>query len=138
MPAVLLDTNVYSYVANKHSIGRLYEKHLKGKQQALCFVVVAELLAGAEHRAWGPAKRGDLETNIKLHTVIPYDIGVCRVWASLRRVKNVDGSVRTVPDNDCWIAACAIHHNIPLVSHNRKHFQGLPGLQLLCEAPPLP
>jgi hypothetical protein len=42
---------------------------------------------------------------------------------------------RFVADNDMWIAASAVRHNVPLVSHNRDHFEGIPGLVLISEAP---
>jgi predicted nucleic acid-binding protein len=136
MSAVLLDTNVFSYVLKKHALATLYDKHLDGKQQTLCFAVVAELLQGAKLRGWGPANVAKLEESIHTVTIIPYDIGVCRAWASLCDAKNPDGSSRTFENNDRWIAACALHHNIPLISHNRIHFEGIPGLHLISEAPP--
>ena len=40
-----------------------------------------------------------------------------------------------IADNDLWIAAFALRHSIPLVSNNRRHFQRVPGLTLICEAP---
>jgi predicted nucleic acid-binding protein len=80
---VLLDTNIFSYVLNGHDIAKLYEKHLDGQQQTLCFAVVAELIQGARKRGWGPAKVARLESSIKTLTVIPYDVGVCRAWADL-------------------------------------------------------
>jgi predicted nucleic acid-binding protein len=38
-------------------------------------------------------------------------------------------------DNDLWIAALAVRHSVPLVSNNRTHFQRVPGLVLISEAP---
>ena len=40
--------------------------------------------------------------------------------------------------NDLWIAACARRHGIPIVSNNRKHFEGIPGITLISEAPSPP
>jgi tRNA(fMet)-specific endonuclease VapC len=134
MGAVLLDANVFSYVLNRHSLAALYYKHLDGKQQTLCFAVVAELLQGAQLCNWGEAKIARLEESIRTVTVIPYDLGVCRAWANLCDVRTPDGSKRNFSNNDRWIAACAIHHDIPLVSHNRKHFEGIPKLRLISEA----
>lgn len=135
MSAVLLDTDVFSYVLKKHPLARLYDKHLDGQQQALCFAVVAELLQGAKILHWGPPRIAQLEEQLHTVTIIPYDIGVCRAWAGLWDAKNPDGSSRSFGNNDRWIAACAIHHGIPLVSHNRKHFAGITGLTLISEAP---
>src|SRR5690242_15610751 len=81
MGAVLLDTNVFSYILNKHSIAALYDRHLDGQQQTLCVAVVGELREGAAKKKWGPAKVARLESSISTLTVIPYDMDVCRVWA---------------------------------------------------------
>ena len=43
-----------------------------------------------------------------------------------------------IPDNDLWIAACAIRHSVVLVSNNRRHFQNIPELSLLSLAPEVP
>jgi predicted nucleic acid-binding protein len=134
MSAVLLDTNVFSYVLKKHILAARYDKHLDGKQQTLCFAVVAELLQGAQMRNWGATSIASLEGSFHTVTIIPYDLGVCRAWASLCRARNPDGSARTFENNDRWIAACALHHDLPLISHNRAHFEGIPGLRLISEA----
>jgi tRNA(fMet)-specific endonuclease VapC len=42
---------------------------------------------------------------------------------------------RQTRDNDLWIAATAIRHSIPLISHNRKHYDDIPGLVLISETP---
>ena len=42
---------------------------------------------------------------------------------------------RLVADNDLWIAASAVRHSIPRISNNRAHFDGIPGLVLISEAP---
>lgn len=134
MGAILLDTNVFSYVLKRHALAALYDKHLDGQQQTLCFAVVAELLQGARLRHWGAESIARLEESIRTVTVIPYDLGVCRAWASLCEVRTPDGSLRTFENNDRWIAACAIHHDIPLVTHNRRHFEGIPKLRFISEA----
>jgi predicted nucleic acid-binding protein len=40
---------------------------------------------------------------------------------------------RILGDNDCWIAACCVSHDLPLLTRNRKHFEPLEplGLDLL-------
>jgi predicted nucleic acid-binding protein len=56
---------------------------------------------------------------------IPY------TYARLRGQAAVSG--HTVPANDCWIAACCVSHDLPLLTRDRKHFEPLEplGLQLL-------
>ena len=38
---------------------------------------------------------------------------------------------QTVAPNDLWIATCAIHHSVALLTNNRKHFEMIPDLQLV-------
>jgi predicted nucleic acid-binding protein len=133
--AVLIDTDVFSYVLRRDPRANLYDKHLEGQQQFICFAVVAELLQGADKARWGDEKRSRLESAVRTVTVIPYDLAVCRAWAKLWDARNPDGSARTIGCSDRWIAACAIQHAIPLITHNRSHFEGLPGLHVISEAP---
>jgi predicted nucleic acid-binding protein len=38
---------------------------------------------------------------------------------------------RPLPVNDSWIAACCLHHDVPLVTHNPGDFAGIEGLRLI-------
>ncbi len=42
---------------------------------------------------------------------------------------------RVLTDNDLWIAALAVRHSVPLISNNLAHFERVPGLVLISEAP---
>jgi predicted nucleic acid-binding protein len=35
--------------------------------------------------------------------------------------------------NDAWIAACAVRHGIPLLTHNIRHFTHIPSLTVISE-----
>ena len=43
MPAVLLDTDVTSYLFKKDSRGRWYKQHLHGRERIVSFMTLAEL-----------------------------------------------------------------------------------------------
>ncbi len=130
---VLVDTDVFSFLMKGHTLAAQYEKHIKGKKPALSFVTVGELLTWSKHKGWGPAKIADLERRIGLTGVIPYDMALCQTYAELRAKLLSAG--RPIGDNDLWIAATAIRHSIPLLSHNRKHYDEIPGLVLISETP---
>jgi len=38
---------------------------------------------------------------------------------------------RSIGQNDLWIAAVAIHWNVPLVTRNRRHFEAIGGLRMI-------
>ncbi len=130
---MLVDTDVFSFLAKGHTLAAKYEKHVKGKKMALSFITVGELLTWPKYKGWGETKTKQLESRIARAGVIPYDEELCRVYGDVRAQTLKMG--RPVPDNDLWIAATAIRHSIPLISHNRKHYDEIPGLVLISETP---
>lgn len=130
----MLDTDVFSFFGKAgNKTAALYEKHVAGKTIALSFVTVGELLLWPRMRNWGPQKIADLQRRIRLAQVIPYDMPLCETYADLKEKITKAGS--PVPDNDLWIAATAVRHSLPLVTHNRRNFDDIPDLVLVCEAP---
>lgn len=130
--AVLVDTDVFSYLMNGTGYAALYRPHVEGKLIAVSFVTVGELYFGAKRKNWGEARIADLKDRLRIVTIVPYDERVCLVYAEIKAACEAKG--KTVADNDLWIAACAIRHSIPLVSNNFKHFNGIPGLVLRSES----
>jgi predicted nucleic acid-binding protein len=132
MDAVLLDTDVFSFL-NKQGDTRadLYRPHVKGKTIALSFITIGELFFWTVKRKWKPKRIASLERHIKAAVIVPYDLELCREFG---KVKFSLEAGRVVPANDLWIATCAIRHSIPLVTHNFKHFEGVPRLQIITEA----
>ncbi len=111
----------------------LYRKHVEGPVMAISFITVGELLYGARKKKWGPAKLADLNQRLRSVVIVPYDRELCSTYADLKARLQEAG--RSAGDNDLWIASCAVRHNIPLVSNNRSHYDHIPGLVLISEAP---
>lgn len=133
MDAVLLDTDVFSYLMkSKDSRADAYRPHVKGKTVAVSFITVGELYYGAEKKQWSAENRQNLEEKLKAVVIVPYDAELCRTFG---RIKASLPKGATVGTNDLWIASSAIRHAIPLVSNNRKHFEKIPGLRLISETP---
>ncbi len=61
-------------------------------------------------------------------TVLPYDIGIAKVFGSIRAHLEETGMI--LPDADIQIAATAIGHNLELVTGNLRHFKRIHGLTL--------
>ena len=129
--ARLLDTNIVSYVMKGGELARAYTPHLRGRLLAVSFVTVGELYFGAENARWGEKKRHQLEQTLRGFVVVPYDNEVARSYGRLMAAEKRAG--RTIAPNDGWIAACALRHQVPLVSHNAKHFQDIDALSLITE-----
>lgn len=135
MDAVLLDTDVFSYlIKGSDSRAELYRPHVKGKTIALSFVSVGELFAWSVKKNWSARRIADLEQRIKAAIVVPYDLDLCRRFGHLKAELMIAG--RSVPANDLWIAACALRHSVPLITHNGRHFNGIPGLTVITEVEP--
>ena len=132
--SVLLDTDVFSYLLKTGDRrGGLYQPHVQGKTIAVTFVTVGELLYGAAKKNWGKKKLALLQQRLRSAVIVPYDAQICRTYGTLKHTLRSSG--RVLADNDLWIAACALRHGLPLVSNNRKHFEGIPNLTLISEAP---
>ncbi len=84
--AVLLDTDVFSYLLNESDKrAEIYKKHVQNKTLAISFVTVGELHYGALKKKWGSRRLAVLNARMKAVVVIPYDIEICREYA---RIKN--------------------------------------------------
>jgi len=122
---------VFSYLGKSgDSRATLYRPHVTGKLTAISFVTVGELLFGAAKGNWNKTKVERLKARIRSAVVVPYDREVCEVYAE---IKASLPKGRTISDNDLWIAACAMRHSIPLITHNRRHFDDINGLVVISE-----
>ena len=128
---VIVDTNVVSYLMRGGSLAKRYRPHLQGRLSAIAFVTVGELYFGAEKAEWGANRRQDLETTLRSFIVVPYDQEVARCYARLLARRQREG--RPISPNDAWIAACAVRHGMPLVTHNARDFRGVESLELITE-----
>ncbi|MDH5511050.1 MAG: PIN domain-containing protein [Nitrospinota bacterium] len=97
---------------------------------AITFITVGELYYGAEKRGWGIDKRQHLETTLRNFVVIPYDHEIARVYGYIFAKR--EGQGEKMPWPDAWIAACAVRHKVPLITHD-AHFKDVDGLEVVTE-----
>ena len=131
-PKVVIDTNIVSYMMRGQAEAQAYAKHLQGNLLAISFITVGELFYGAEKARWGTQKRLKLETTLRNFLVIPYDYEIAKTYA--RVLVDCERNGRPISSNDAWIAACAVRHSVPLVTHNAKDFESVSDLRLITEA----
>jgi tRNA(fMet)-specific endonuclease VapC len=140
MDPVVVDTDVYSYLSSSNQKrAALYQPHVAGRVLALSFISVGELYAGNLKKIalgeWDPSCLIRLETRLRLFSILPYDVEVCKAYGEIKSIiKNPDGTDRTIAPNDLWIAACARRHGLTLITNNGKHFKNIPGVNIICEA----
>jgi predicted nucleic acid-binding protein len=113
---VIADTNVVSYLMKGTELGQRYKHHLVGKVVGIAFVTVAEMYYGAERNGWGEKRRQQLEEHLRNFVVLPYNNEIARAYA--RIVVERERKGRPISWPDAWIAATAIWHRTPLVTHD--------------------
>jgi predicted nucleic acid-binding protein len=78
MDAVLLDTDVFSYLARANDPrGDAYRPHIKGKTLAISFIMVGEIYFGAEKKKWSSKTLSTFLERLKAVVVVPYDMELC-------------------------------------------------------------
>lgn len=129
MQACVVDTDVVSFYIKRDSRTALYTPHLEGRVQIVSFMTVAELDLWPLKRSWGPEKRADLEQYIAKLVIDGWSRDLSRQWASVTDTAQRNG--RRIEVADAWIAATALNHDIPLVTHNPDDYAGLPKLTII-------
>jgi len=129
MDVVLLDTNVVSFLLKEDSRARAYAPYLQNRGLAISFMTVAELFQWAAMRNWGARRTSQLEASLRNFTVLPFDIALCRFWGEIRARCRTVG--RPISPQDAWIAATALQHHLPLVTHNPADFEIIEELELI-------
>lgn len=128
-PEIILDTNVVSYLMRGGQLAQEYMPHVRGRLLAITFITVGELYFGAEKANWGQKRRTKLETTLRNFVVIPYDHEIARCYGRLVAERQRGG--KPIAPNDAWIAACAVRHGVPLITHDAGDFKGITGLKVI-------
>ena len=134
MTSVLLDTDVFSYFFKRDSRAALYAPDVAGAQLCLSFQSVAELRSWSLVRNWGTPRRQSLEAAILRCIVLPYDDDLSRLWGEITAHRLARGF--PIDCGDAWIAATALRHSIPLLTHNGCDFANIPNLVLVTHQSP--
>ena len=129
MNVILLDTNVVSFLLKGDSRARFYAPHLQGRILAISFMTVAELFQWAAIHNWGTYRMSQLEASLQNYTILPFDVVLCRLWGEVRAKCRAAG--RPISPQDAWIAATALQHHLPLVTHNPTDFEVIEELELI-------
>lgn len=130
--AVVLDTDIVSYLYKEDSRAELYRPHLSSLPYVISFMTLAELRHWALGRNWGAKRIAELEDYLSTFLIVFAEDDLCRVWAEAMNSARKNG--RPIAAADGWVASTALILNVPLISHNHKHFIGVDGLTIISEA----
>ena len=132
MAAVVVDTCVVSFPIAGDTRAELYRRHLHGHQLVISFMTLAELYRWPLERDWGETRRMNLEHRLREYTIYPFTRDLCRTWAAVTAQASRSG--RPINVDDAWIAATALLYDLPLVTHNRRHYEAVPHLRIVSES----
>ena len=127
--ALVVDTDVVSFLFKRDTRANLYAPHLDGHMLAVSFQTLAELELWALSAGWGDRRKQQLERYLRRFILEDSSPALCRIWA-----KVIDGGRRRgrpVATADAWVAATALLLDVPLVTNNESHFSHIAGLTLI-------
>jgi len=90
--------------------------------------VVGELLYGALRSHKGRKSIEEVHRLLSRYTVIPITADIAETYAKIRERLAIKGC--PIPENDIWIAACALMCKLPLMTFD-KHFDRIEGLEII-------
>jgi len=122
----LLDTNIVIALfadesAVKESLGNAQEVFIPG-------VVIGELFYGAHKSARAKENLARIDEFASSNLVLGCDTETARIYGDVKNALRVKG--HPIPENDIWIAAIAIQHNLTLVSRD-GHFKEIENLKVV-------
>jgi predicted nucleic acid-binding protein len=133
---VILDSSVVIEAERRRLTAARFLRHVTGvigeREAALSAIGVAELAHGI-HRADTPERRqlrrdflDDMRASVPVYPITADTgelIGRIHAEASVRGI--------TIPFDDLLIGACALERGYAVATHNKRHFEKIPGLQLV-------
>lgn len=131
--AVVVDTDVISFIVKGDTRGALYLPHLASRMATISFMTLAELDLWAVSAGWGARRKQKLERHLRRYVVAHSSPALCRLWAEVTNESKRAG--RPIETADAWHAATALYLDLPLVTHNRSHFANVTNLTIISEAP---
>jgi predicted nucleic acid-binding protein len=129
MDFVAIDTDVCSFLLKGDSRAELYRPHLIGKVPCLALQTVAELLQWAALHRWGASRRSRFNTWLGHFRLLGGDIETCQAWAQVRAERTRAGL--PISPQDAWIAACALRHDMLLLTHNSGDYANISQLRVV-------
>jgi tRNA(fMet)-specific endonuclease VapC len=127
--AVVVDTDVVSFLFKNHPLAPPYQAILAGKPLAVSLITLAEIEYGMELKNWGAGRRDLMRRFLGRFTALLPDIETARVWAQIKCACERKG--RPIAFADAWIAAAALQLNVPLATHNACDYAAVEKLVIL-------
>jgi tRNA(fMet)-specific endonuclease VapC len=130
--AVVVDTDVVSFVYEGDTRGALYDSHLKNEFMIVSFLTLAKLRFWSLKWNWGAKKNAQFNLFLRRYSIDHSTPELCQIWAEItHRGRRIGKSIAVA---DAWIAATALFFDAPLVTHNAADFQAVQNLRIITES----
>ena len=97
--AVVVDTNIVSYIARGSPSASYYRLRLLGHRVFISFQTVQELWFGAYNNRWGMQRTDDLDELIQQYEVVWPDPDILQISAYIRSIRQAAGRRLEVADS---------------------------------------
>jgi len=121
---VIFDTNILIEIYRGNDVVRRHVESLDVSVFYISSITIAEFLVGAKDKA--DLKR--FEKLLDAYTHIPLTEDITAIFLNLFKSYSLSHRPGIA---DVLIAATALYYDLPLYTHNKKHFQFIPGLRLI-------
>lgn len=128
----VIDTDVWSYLYKGRREAKLHQPHILGNTLVVSFQTQAELLRWAIAANWGRQRREHLRLRLQEYEIEHSSDTLSLHWAEAMDSARRNG--RPISTADAWVAATALHLDVPLITHNKTHFLGVDGLTIISES----
>lgn len=129
MNSAILDTDVVSILFKGDSRAHDYRRHIAGRLLGVSFMTLAELDRWSLERAWGERRKLELAEHLTHYTILPVSRELCLKWAEVSVAAKRKG--RPIQTADAWIAASALHYQVPLITNNAIDYEMVEGLVVI-------
>lgn len=119
MSVLVLDTDIAS-LSHKRRLTPVMQARIATSLVCVSFVTVGELVRWEEQHDWGLRRRKELASWLGSMITLPYDRHIAYTWGRISAAARKRGG--PIADNDTWIAASCIAHDVPLATANVRHF----------------
>ncbi len=122
---ILLDTNIISDINN--NVSETIAPLKSAKEIFVPSIVAGELFYGIQNSSKKEANLQFYRNFFNSCVILDVNFATAEIYGNTKTRLKEKG--RPIPENDIWIAAIAIQHDLTLVTHD-KHFDDIEGLAL--------
>jgi tRNA(fMet)-specific endonuclease VapC len=127
--AAIVDTDVVSMLFKGDTRALAFRPHIRGRLLGISFMTLAELERWSLERNWEQSRRLELNQHLTRYAVLPVSRELCVKWAEVTFAAKRKG--RPIQTADAWIAASALHYQVPEITNNEGDYSAVEGLVLL-------